>query len=58
MNKNHLAKNIGLLDVSKDDCWLVRCANECASEPAELVSYLAEEYGLARHKACPAPRGK
>ena len=50
VNKNHLAKNIGLVDVSKDDRWLVRCAAECNCEAEDLVAYLANEYGQRRHK--------
>ena len=49
VTKDHLAKNIGLVDVSKDDRWLVRCAQESNCEPDELVSYLANETGHARH---------
>lgn len=50
VTKNHLAKNIGLMDVAKDDRWLVRCAEECNSEPEELVSYLAEQSDYQRHQ--------
>ena len=43
VTKNHLAKNIGLLDTAKHDIWLVRCAKACgASGVKELVSFLRE----------------
>ena len=48
--KKHLAKNIGLADVAKDDVHLERCAKICSATVDELVSFLSEEYGMTKHK--------
>ncbi len=42
----HLARNIGLLDVPKDDVWLVRLANDFgAADVEELTGHIAREFG-------------
>ena len=48
--KYHLAKNIGLEDTAKPDVHLMRCAEECSATVDELVSFLADEYGMTKHK--------
>jgi hypothetical protein len=46
ITKKHLARNIGLLDVPKDDIWMVRLANEfSAPDVQQLTAFLAEEFG-------------
>lgn len=50
ITKYHLAKNIGLEDTAKPDVHLVRCAEECSATVEELVSFLADEYGMTKHK--------
>ena len=50
VNKDHLAKNVGLEDVAKPDRWLVRCACECNCTVSKLVAYLADEYKLEKHR--------
>jgi hypothetical protein len=46
VTKKHLARNIGLLDVSKNDVHLVRLVREFgACEVEELTSFLSEETG-------------
>jgi len=46
ITKKHLARNIGLLDVAKDDVWLVRLAKEFdASSVDELGDFLSKEFG-------------
>jgi hypothetical protein len=46
VTKKHLARNIGLLDVSKDDLWLVRLAQEFgASGVGELTAFLSQQSG-------------
>jgi hypothetical protein len=46
ITKKHLARNIGLLDVSKDDVHLVRVARELgALSVEELTAFLAKEFG-------------
>ncbi len=46
ITQKHLAKNIGLTDVPKDDIWLDRLANLCnASSVNSLTEYLAGEFG-------------
>jgi hypothetical protein len=46
VTKKHLARNIGLLDVSKDDVWLSRLAEEFeAGSVEELTALLAKEHG-------------
>ena len=49
-NKYHLVKNIGLEDTAKPDVHLVRCAEECSATVEELVSFLADEYEMTKHK--------
>ena len=45
VTKDHLAKNIGLVDTAKPDIWLERCADECgAGSVDELVSYLRDAH--------------
>ena len=48
--KKHLAMIIGLKDTAKPDVHLVRCAEECSTTVEELVSFLADEYGMTKHK--------
>jgi hypothetical protein len=44
ITKKHLARNIGLLDVAKDDVWLVRLAKAFeASSVDELTDFLSKE---------------
>ena len=51
VTKKHLAKNIGLADVAKDDVHLRRCAERCSAKSVdELVSFLAKEYDMTQHK--------
>lgn len=50
ITKDHLAKNIGLEDTAKADVHLVRCAEECSATVEELASFLADEYGMTKHK--------
>jgi len=46
ITQKHLARNLGVLDVSKDDIWLVRLAQTFkARSVEELVSFLANAYG-------------
>ncbi len=42
----HLAMITGVADISKDDVWLVRCANECSTDVDALVEFLATEFSL------------
>jgi hypothetical protein len=50
VTQKHLAKNIGLLDVPKDDIWLVRLREKCnAASVEELTSYLAREFDETQH---------
>ena len=50
ITKNHLAKNIGLADVAKDDVWLVRLRDEFeANSVSVLVKYLAERFDISLH---------
>lgn len=49
ITKNHLAKNIGLADVEKDDRWLNRAAATCGGSAAELATYLSEQLEESRH---------
>ena len=45
ITKKHLARNMGLLDVSKDDVWLVRLAREFdARDVEQLTNVLAERF--------------
>ena len=51
ITKKHLAKNIGLADVAKDDRHLQRCAKECSARTVdEFAAFLAEEYDMTEHK--------
>ena len=50
ITKLYLAKNIGLEDTAKPDVHLVRCAEECSATVEELVSFLADEYEMTKHK--------
>jgi hypothetical protein len=46
VTQKHLARNIGLNDVSKDDVWLVRIAQKVgASSVPDLTQYLANATG-------------
>lgn len=46
VTQKHLARNIGLHDVAKDDIWLVRLAEDFHAQSVnELTSYLAEQFG-------------
>lgn len=50
ITKKHLAKNIGLADVVKNDRWLVKAAKLAGWKyPEDLVEFLAEETGESRH---------
>jgi 3-methyladenine DNA glycosylase Tag len=45
ITQKHLARNIGLVDVSKDDIWLKRLAKEFNAPSVEaLTSFLANEF--------------
>ena len=51
ITKKHLAKNIGLADVAKDDVHLRWCAKHCSARTVdELAAFLAEEYKMTAHK--------
>jgi hypothetical protein len=50
ITKDHLAKNIGLVDTAKPDVWLVRAASYCgAATVSELVDFLHGEIGKSKH---------
>lgn len=50
ITKNHLAKNIGQVDVAKDDIWLERIAEMVnATSVAQLTQYLSQEIGESQH---------
>lgn len=50
VTKKHLAKNVGLADVVKDDRWLIKAAELTGWKYAdEMVDFLAEEAGETRH---------
>lgn len=49
VTKDHLAKNIGLIDVAKADIWLVRAAEQCGGTVDELIDGLAERHGETKH---------
>jgi hypothetical protein len=50
ITKDHLAKNIGLADVSKADIWLERAAKLCeASSVPELTTYVAGYLGESQN---------
>lgn len=50
ITQKHLAKNIGLADVPKDDVWLVRLAYHFeAPTVEELTSWLAKEVEATQH---------
>ena len=51
ITKKHLAKNIGLADVAKNDVHLRWCAKRCSAKTVdELVTFLAAKYGMTKHK--------
>ena len=50
ITKKHLAMNIGLADVAKDDVHLQRCAEHCNASVDELVAFLAEEFKMQRRE--------
>ena len=46
ITQKHLARNVGILDISKDDVWLVRLGEKLEARTVEqLVIYLSEEFG-------------
>jgi hypothetical protein len=46
ITKKHLARNIGVKSVAKDDIWLVRLVKKFAAPDVdELVAYLGIEFG-------------
>ena len=46
ITQKHLARNIGILDISKDDIWLARLAEKFKTRTVEeLVVYLSGEFG-------------
>jgi hypothetical protein len=49
ITKDHLAKNIGLLDVAKADVWLERAAASAGLSVQEFVDRLSEHSGESRH---------
>jgi len=49
ITKDHLAKNIGFLDVAKADVWLERAAAQCGCTVVELVDGIAQRHGESRH---------
>ena len=50
ITKDHLAKNIGLADVAKEDVWLIRAAKTCkADSVSELIDFLHDWTGETRH---------
>jgi hypothetical protein len=49
ITKNHLAKNIGFMDIAKPDIWLVRAAESCNTTVDELVTFLSNEYGISHN---------
>ena len=49
ITKRHLAKNIGLIDIAKDDIWLCRVAEKCDASVDELVGYLSAKHGESQH---------
>lgn len=50
VTKKHLAKNIGLEDVAKDDRHLKWCADHCSASVDELCAFLAKEHEMTQHK--------
>lgn len=50
VTKKHLAKNIGLEDVAKDDRHLRWCANRCSTTVEKLCAFLAKEWEMTQHK--------
>ena len=49
VTKKHLARNIGISDVSKDDIWLKRLAQKLkARDVEELTEFLAKEFNEKR----------
>lgn len=50
ITKKHLAKNIGFMDVAKNDIWLERIRElTSASNVEELTSHLSKQYGESEH---------
>lgn len=50
MTKKHLAKNVGLADVAKDDRWLMKAAKTSGWYYAEdMVDFLSKHTGETRH---------
>jgi len=50
ITQKHLAKNIGLADVAKDDVWLERIKDKySASSVEELVDYLSAKFKQSKH---------
>lgn len=50
ITKKHLAKNIGLADVVKNDRWLVKAAELTGwQHPDDMVEFLASETGETKH---------
>lgn len=50
ITKNHLAKNIGLKDVAKNDIWLERVRDFVSAKNVdELTEYLSTEFNESKH---------
>jgi 3-methyladenine DNA glycosylase Tag len=50
ITKKHLAKNIGFMDVAKDDIWLERIRElASAKNVEELTRYLSKKHGESEH---------
>ncbi|MHB8368968.1 MAG: hypothetical protein ACYDBP_04645 [Leptospirales bacterium] len=49
ITKDHLAKNIGFMDVPKSDIWLERAARSCGTTVSELVEYLSIRNQKSKH---------
>lgn len=49
ITKDHLAKNIGFLDVAKADVWLERAADLCGGTVSEVVDGISTRHGESRH---------
>jgi 3-methyladenine DNA glycosylase Tag len=50
ITQKHLAKNIGLADVAKDDVWLERVKDKYSADSVEeLVDYLSAKFKQSKH---------
>jgi 3-methyladenine DNA glycosylase Tag len=49
ITQKHLARNIGLTDIAKDDVWLVRIKEKYSAESVdELADYLSEKFDQSK----------